>query len=204
MMRRIIKGGVLFLIGIGVIAAIFREPVLLSISRNLVYEDPLEKLEAIVVLSGSSSGNRIEAAAKLYHAGFAKKLIFSGFEIYPRASTGVLMKNYAIKLGVPEANIYTEDAKTEASTRGESHANLSILKKHQINKFILLTSAYHTRRSKLIYEREITNLKIKNLELIMYAAFDPDVPVKNWWKLRTGKKGILLEYIKSVVYYFNL
>ena len=193
MKKRVIIGGVFFLIGIGAIITVFREPFLLSISRNLVYEDPLEKLEAIVVLSGSGSGNRIKAAASLYHAGFGKKLIFSGFEVYPRVSTGVLMKNYAIKLGVPEASIYTENAEAEASTGGESHANLSILKKHKINKFILLTSAFHTRRSKLIYEREIADLGFENMEFIMYPAFDPSVPVKSWWKLRTGQKGILLE-----------
>jgi uncharacterized SAM-binding protein YcdF (DUF218 family) len=186
------------------VVAVFEKPLLISVARTLVYEDPLEKAEAIVVLSGSSTGNRIEAATRLYHAGFGERLIFSGFEVYPGVSTSILMKNYALELGIPETSILTENAENEVSTRGESRANLELLKKHNISKFILLTSAYHTGRSQRIYKKKIVGLGFENMEFIVYPAFDPEVPISRWWKLRTGQKGILIEYLKSVAYYFNL
>ena len=180
---------------------IFSEPLLNSVSRSLVYEDPLVKTEAIVVLAGGN-GNRIEAAARLYLEGFGEKLFFSGFRMYPETYTSTLMKNYALKLGVPEDKIIAWIPDVEVSTRGESVANLELLNKNHIKKFILVTSAYHTRRAKLMYENAVSLLGY-DIEFLVYPAPDPFVPVEGWWKLRTGQKGIFFEYVKSVAYYFN-
>ena len=180
---------------------IFLEPLLNSVSRSLVHEDPLVKTEAIVVLAGGN-GNRIEAAARLYREGFGEKLFFSGFRMYPETYTSTLMKNYALKLGVPEDKIIAWIPDVEVSTRGESVANLELLNKNHIKKFILVTSAYHTRRAKLMYENAVSLLGY-DIEFLVYPAPDPFVPVEGWWKLRTGQKGIFFEYVKSVAYYFN-
>jgi uncharacterized SAM-binding protein YcdF (DUF218 family) len=91
--------GVFFISGV-----IFSKPLLSGVSRALVYEDPLVKTEAIVVLGGGK-GNRIKTATSLYHAGFGEKLFFSGFKTYPGTNTGALMKNYAVRLGVPADKI---------------------------------------------------------------------------------------------------
>ena len=187
---------------ISVIAIIFSEPLLKGVYRVLVYEDPLVKAEAIVVLAGGN-GSRIETAARLYHEGFGEKLFFSGFRVYPETYTSSLMKKYAIKLGVPEDKIITWIPDVEVSTRGEGTANLELLNKNRIKKIILVTSAYHTRRAKLMYENAVSLLEY-DIEFIVHPAPDPYVPIEGWWKLRTGQKGIFLEYIKSIAYYFNL
>ena len=49
-----------------ILAIIFRESVLQKIGDALVYQDSLEPADAIVVLSGSGTGNRIEAGAHLF------------------------------------------------------------------------------------------------------------------------------------------
>ena len=187
---------------ISVIVVIFSEPLLKSVYQALVYEDRLVKAEAIVVLAGGN-GSRIETAARLYHEGFGKKLFFSGFRAYPGTYTSNLMKKYAIKLGVPEDEIITWIPDVEVSTRGESIANLELLNKNRIKKFILVTSAYHTRRAKLMYENAVSLLEY-DIEFILYPAPDPYVPFEGWGKLRTGQKGVFFEYIKSMAYYFNL
>jgi uncharacterized SAM-binding protein YcdF (DUF218 family) len=189
--------GVIFIVGI-----IFSERLLSHVSRVLVYEDPLVKADAIVVLSGGN-GNRIEAAAKLYREGFGKKLFFSGFRVYPETYSSALMKTYAVKLGVPETNIVTSIPDVEVSTRGESLANLELLKANSIKKFIIVTSAYHTRRTNLIYKKSVLLLGY-DFEFLVYPAPDPYVPIKSWWKIRSGQKGIFLEYAKSIAYYLNL
>ena len=111
---------------------IFSEFLLNCVSRALVYEDKIVKAEAILVLSGSGTGNRIKTAADLFHKGFGKKIFFSGFKVYPETTTSALMKKYALKLGVPENKIVTEISDGESSTRGESIANLKLLKKYII------------------------------------------------------------------------
>jgi uncharacterized SAM-binding protein YcdF (DUF218 family) len=185
-----------------VAGVIFSEQLLTFASKALVYEDPLVKTEVIVVLGGGN-GNRIEAAARLYEDGFGEKLYFSGFRIYPETYTSGLMKKYAIKLGVPGDKIVASIPDVEVSTRGESVANLELLKKNGIKKFILVTSAYHTRRSKLMYENAIELLGY-DIEFLVYPAPDPFVPIKNWWKIRSGQKGLFFEYVKSIAYYFKL
>jgi uncharacterized SAM-binding protein YcdF (DUF218 family) len=194
------------LIFIGICSALgifYSKPILQSISRALVHQDSLTTTDAIVVLAGSSTGNRIKEAARLYHEGFANKLVFSGFQIYPGTHSSTLMKTYAQKLGVPENNILTKNTDEDVSTQGESLANLKLLEEQQIKSFILVTSSFHTRRAQLIYERSISLLGY-DIKLLVSPAKDPIAPIDSWWNLRTGKKMIFLEYIKSVAYYFKL
>ena len=182
---------------------IFSEFLLNSVSHALIYEDKLVKSQAILVLSGSNTGNRIQTAAKLFHNGFGEKIVFSGFQVYPETTTGALMKKYALKLGVPENKIVTELSVGESSTRGESVTNLELLSKFNISSFILVTSSHHTRRSKLIYQQSI-NLFGGGFDFWVFPSPDPLVPIDGWWKLRTGQIAIFLEYLKYVSYYFGL
>ena len=194
----------LIFIGICLALGIFySKPILQSISGALVHEDSLTKTEAIVVLVGSRTGNRVKEATRLYHEGFADKLVFSGFVVYPETHSSTLMKTYAQKLGVPENSIITKNTDEEVSTRGESIANLKLLEENQIKSFILVTSSFHSRRARLIYEKSISLLGY-DMNFWVAPAKDSRVPIDSWWKLRTGLKSILYEYIKSTAYYFNL
>jgi uncharacterized SAM-binding protein YcdF (DUF218 family) len=186
-----------------IIGTIFSESILKGIAGALVHEDTLVKAEAIVVLAGSGSGNRIKAGAKLYHDGFGDKLVFSGFKVYPGTYTSTLMKSYAMRLKVREDRIITTRPTAEDSTRGESMSNLKLLQENKIKKFILVTSAYHTRRANLIYKRAVS-LSGYDMEFLVYPAKDPRVPIQSWWKIRTGQKSIVSEYAKSIAFYFNL
>jgi uncharacterized SAM-binding protein YcdF (DUF218 family) len=197
-LRTLIIAGFLFIAGL-----FFFETLLIGAYRVLIYEDSLVNSKAIVVLVGSANGNRVRAAAKLYHEGFGEKLVFSGFEIYPGAKSSTLMSTYAIKLGVHKNDIITEISSEEVSTQGESISNLKLLHKNQIKNFILVTSDFHTRRTKLIYDKTILSLGY-DLEFLIHPAPDPFSPVDRWWKLRTGQKAVFFEYIKSIAYYFNL
>ena len=185
-----------------VLGVVFSEPLLNGVSRALVHEDPLVKVDAIVVLAGGN-GNRIEAAARLYHEGFGKKIFFSGFKLYPKIYTSTRMKNYALELGVPKDKMVISIPDVEVSTRGESVANLELLNKNHVKNFILVTSSYHTRRAKLIYENTISLLAY-DVKFLVYPAQDPFVPIEGWWRIRTAQKGVFFEYIKWIAYYFNL
>lgn len=156
-----------------VLSVIFSEPLLNGVSRALVHEDPLVKVDAIVVLAGGN-GNRIEAAARLYHEGFGRRMFFSGFKLYPGIYTSTRMENYALELGVPKDKIIISTPDVEVSTRGESVANLELLNKNKVKNFILVTSSYHTRRARLIYENTISLLAY-DIKFLVYPAKDPFV-----------------------------
>jgi len=174
--------------------------ILYRVSGVLIHEDPLEQVDAIVVLSGSK-GNRIRVGAKLFHEGFGKVMVFSGQEFYPDVYEHKLMKRLAISLGVPENKIIARELKGEISTWGEGKLNLRILKENDIKNFILVTSAYHSRRAYAVYEKIISEFGY-DMKILMYPAKDPQAP-KDWWKTRTGKMLIFMEYIKTLNYYIE-
>jgi uncharacterized SAM-binding protein YcdF (DUF218 family) len=177
---------------------LFPEFILTKVSEVLVYEDALVPAEAIVVLTGSWSGNRISGGASLFKKGFGKFVIFAGYDIYPGTNIYVLMKNYAVQLGVSEKNILIQpEISGELSTWGEGQAILKLLREKDIKNFILVTSKFHTRRAHAVYKKLINESKT-NIKFQVYGAKDPDVPVKNWWKTRLGRKVIFMEYLKTL------
>ena len=178
---------------------VFRSPVIENIGRFLVWQDELKPSDAIVVLTGSSTGNRIEEAARIFDKGMGKVIVFSGYSYYPGMDSHIGMKEYAIKLGVARDKIVTERATGEISTWGEALMNLKQLKRLKAKSFILVTSSSHTRRSHWVYDRVIKSL---NMDIILRVqpASDPKVPYPEWWKIRSGKKNVFNEYIKFFYY----
>tara|TARA_B100000686_G_scaffold180648_1_gene187596 strand:+ start:2032 stop:2649 length:618 start_codon:yes stop_codon:yes gene_type:complete len=181
------------------IVFIFKVPLLEKIGDNLVYRSKLVPSDAIVVLSGSPAGNRIEEAVRLFKKGMGKVMVFGGYPLYPGINSHEAMKKYAIRLGMPKEKIITEKLTGEISTRGEALFNLKQLELLKAKSFILVTSSFHTRRSHRIYEIEMKKLDME-LILRVQPAHDPKVPIPGWWKVHSGKREILLEYIKSFYY----
>jgi len=178
---------------------IFRTPLLEKIGNSLVFQDELKPSDAIVILAGSHTGNRMEEAVRVFEKGMGKVIVFSGYTYYPGMDSHIGMKQYAMKLGVPEGKIVTEKATGENSTWGEALANLKKLERLKAKSFILVTSSFHTRRSHWVYERAIKSLNM-DIVLRVQPAADPKVPYPEWWKIRSGKKHVFNEYIKLLYY----
>ncbi len=178
---------------------IFKTPVLEKIGSALVYQSELVPSDAIVVLAGSNTGNRMEEAVRIFNKRMGKVIVFSGYTYYPGMVSHVGMKQYAIKLGVPEGKIVAEKATGENSTWGEALFNLKQLERLQAKSFILVTSSFHTRRSHWVYQRAIKKLEM-DLILRVQPAPDPKVPYPEWWKVRTGQKFVFVEYLKFLYY----
>jgi uncharacterized SAM-binding protein YcdF (DUF218 family) len=193
----IIFSTILVLTGTAIISS---EQVLQKIGNYLVYQGPLEPAEAIIVLSGSGTGNRIEAGAELFKKGLGKFIVISGDEVYPGYYTHTLMKNYAINMGVPEDKIIASAIEGEISTWGEGIDNLGKLKENNFKSFILVTSAFHSYRAHIIYDQLISDLGY-SFKWSVYPANDPQVPIKDWWQERAARKVIFIEFIK-LLYFF--
>ena len=184
---------------VAIIIFIFKIPLLEKIGDNLVYRSKLVPSDAIVVLAGSPVGNRLEEAVRLFKKGMGKVIVFGGGPLYPGINSHDAMKKYAIRLGVPKEKIIAGKLTGEISTLGEALFNLKQLELLKAKSFILVTSSFHTRRSHRIYEMAMKKL---NMELIfgVQPAHDPRVPIPGWWKTHSGKREIIIEYIKSFYY----
>jgi len=195
---------VFFILFIALILSVFflKDRLLSKVATNLVYEDVLGPAQAIVVLAGSKSGNRLEEGIRLLKKDLGKTLVFSGFPIYPHTFTNQLMIEYAKSLGVSSDKIITKISNGESSTWGEAIANLDLLRQNGIHEFILVTSSFHTKRSHWVYQKLVSEMNLK-MEFKVHPAKDPDIPIGNWWESRMGRKMILLEYLKTVAYYIE-
>lgn len=186
-------------------------PVILSsIGGYLIVEDPLERASAIVVL-GSDSPYRALEGAKLYKDGWAPKVILTRpyrkrlFDTLQ--SLGIHKKeahelNYEVLLrsGVQPEAIVVIDQEVE-NTLAELKAVLQALSPPSGATLIIVTSKYHTRRTRKIWGY----LSDENITGIIHWARDDD-PVfdtERWWKSRGSIRRLVNEYGGLVNYWLG-
>lgn len=157
--------------------------------------------DAIVVLSGGrvlAPGNppvsewddadRFFAGVELYKAGKAPLLIFTGGwtpwqpQLPPE---GQMLISYAVELGLQPAALLTTDKVVNTAEEARAVADLLVAKKkggEARSRVLLVTSAFHMRRAKLLFERV-------GLEVVPF-------PVD--FQVSTGRKLTLLDFLPSV------
>ncbi len=112
-----------------------------------------------------------------------------------------LSKQASVDLGVPKDSIIIVESST-LSTQDEAVALRDYLKDKDINSMILVTSKYHSARSKKIFEKAMDGLD-RDIKVLSspsrYDAFNPE----GWWKDREDAKRVVLEYLKLLNFYLR-
>lgn len=170
-----------------------------NLGKFLVQSDKLEKADAIVVFSGDN-GPRTERAVELLKDGYADYLILSGGKVYDDVTMAELMKNHAIKLGVDENKILIDD---EAATTNENaDFTADIIEENNFKSVIVVTSDYHTRRSKLAMGKALENTLIDGEKVSVSVT--PSKEEKFTTKWCTSGNSVLMvisEYLKLAGYW---
>ena len=170
---------------------LLRAPVLTAAANFLIENDPPQKADAIVVLSGDEYGTRTIKAAQLAQAGYAPYVVVSG----PKGLLGPesdLYIEYARRQGYPES-LFRGLPHDADSTRAETAIIGKYLNARGIRKILLVTSNYHTRRA-----ARLMRTQNPGLEVMIIAAPDPYFIPNRWWKTRTGQKLWALEWFKTM------
>lgn len=164
----------------------------------LVREEMPARAEAVVVLAGDDSGNRILKAAELVKQGYAPRVFVSGPSGHYGTSEDILAIDFAVKHGYPREWFIGVPNGTR-STRDEADAMLPALRARSIRGFILVTSDYHTRRAGMIFRE-------KAADMLMRVVAAPDVYFRpdGWWREREGRKVFLLEATKLATSVFGI
>jgi len=163
-----------------------------------VRAEPAVPADAIVVLAGDFSGNRILTAADLVRRGIAPRALISG----PSGAYGLhesdLAIQFAVRHGYPESYFVAlpNDAR---STRDEAAVVLAALAQMHAHRVDIVTSDYHTRRAGNIY-RAVAH----GVDIHMVAAPDQFFSARGWWKNRDGRKTFLLEWMKTVATWLGM
>jgi len=196
-----IAGAVLALLVVVVIA--FRSQFLTSAAGFLVVDDPLRPADIIFLLNGDYN-TRPFYASQLYHQGLAPMIGIAASEASPAENMGLIQNETDVAIGVMERLGIPSDKIIELTTDGgvTSTFDEAVLLRqysvsHDIQQIILVTSAFHTRRAKWIFERELEGLSVTlEVAAVPSSGFDKT----NWWQSEQGLIALNNEYIKLFYY----
>jgi uncharacterized SAM-binding protein YcdF (DUF218 family) len=139
-------------------------------------QPPLEHADAIVVISGDESQARLSEGVRLYRAGWAPRLIFSGAADDGLLSNARSMEITAVELGVPPGAILLEPEAMD--TFGNAVYTRRIMVANGMRSAILVTSPYHLHRATLTFKSVFDGTDIR---IIPRSAPDSAWRKVGWW-----------------------
>jgi uncharacterized SAM-binding protein YcdF (DUF218 family) len=139
-------------------------------------QPPLERADAIVVISGDESQARLSEGIRLFRAGWAPKLIFSGAAQDGVLSNARAMEMTAVELGVPPSAMLLEPEAMD--TFGNAVYTRQIMVSNGMSSAILVTSPYHLHRASLTFKSVLQGTDIR---IIPRAAPDSAWRKVGWW-----------------------
>jgi uncharacterized SAM-binding protein YcdF (DUF218 family) len=183
-----------------VVLYLVRYPILRLAGNFWVVNDAPQASDIIVMLGDDNySGDRAAHAAELFKAGWAPRVVASGRYIRPYATISELEAHDLADHGVPQSAIvrYAHQAN---DTHDECEGIGQLMAQHGWKRILLVTSSYHTRRSRYICSR----LLPPGTVLRMSAARDSDYDPDNWWRTRDGLKAYFHETVGIFVAMWEL
>ena len=170
-----------------------------NLGNFLIVNDDLRKADVIAVFSGDN-GPRTEKGVELLKEGLGDYLILSGGVVYDDVTMAELMKNHALKLGVPEEKILLDD---KASTTHENaEYTKEIIEENDFKSVIVVTSEYHSRRSKLAMEKALEDTLVDGKPVeVMVANSAEEKFTSKWWTSGNSVLIVISEYLKLIGYW---
>jgi uncharacterized SAM-binding protein YcdF (DUF218 family) len=180
---------VLLLIAGGLV--LFHRPLLTALAQFLIIEDPLDRADVLIVLSGARRDERIRQAAELYQRDYAPVVILSGGEELEGISIPDLQRAQALKHGIPASALRFE--KLSTSTAEQARFLRTILEGMGARRAIVVTSSYHTRRTRYLFRKVFSG---SPLEIRVYPVQQDIFSPVQWWMREWDTEQVVLEYIK--------
>lgn len=154
--------------------------------------------DAIVAVSGGDTQARAQEAVLLYHAGWARTIVFSGAAADKSGpSNASVMRLQAIRSGVPESAIITEGA--SETTHQNAQLTSSVFATHDFRRIILVTSAYHQRRASI----EFRQYTAGNTQVVNHPVRRDKQWSQWWWLTPTGWWLAVSELVKITLVYIG-
>lgn len=165
----------------------------------LFYSKPVDHADLMIVLAGDE-GLRTDYAMSLYKRGVSDQMLMSGGRFYD-TSVAMLMKNYAVKRGVPDRDILIETSST--STYENAQFSLDLIEKKRvkgqtISSVVVVTSGFHSYRSYHVFRLVFPT----DIEVYMMPSDDYGDQIDwLWWTDLNRVEGVGIEFFKLIFYY---
>lgn len=208
-LRRPLSIAALALAALGIVAVIAHEPALRAVGGALVVEDALASADAIVVVAGGIPTREV-AAAGLYREGIAPRVVlsnqFTPKRIHDLIALGARRLDYQgesrvvlEKHGVPSSAIVALTAPVK-TTEAELKIVGETARANGWRRVILVTSAPHSRRVKLVWSREGP----PGVEGLVRPVQEDDFLEDGWWLKRRQAEAVLHEYLGLAAIYLGV
>ena len=204
-MKRFLRIAVCFIIPFAVCVPLSRMS-----ARYLAVEKPLPSADAILVLSGSDAyGERTDEAARLFEEKIAPKIFLTndgmkgGWNQQEQRNPYFIerARSRLIVRGVPsEAIEMLPDI--VRGTNDEANLLIKVSTERNLKSLLLVTSAYHTRRTLWTFER-VASRSNSLLEIgikFPSSAEKTSLPFGSWFSVGVWKT-VGVEYTKIVYYW---
>jgi uncharacterized SAM-binding protein YcdF (DUF218 family) len=184
-----------------IVLFLFRTFLLQLAGNFLIKEDNLQHADAIFVLSGDPY-DRGRQAQVLFDDGYAPLIVVTGENIsHNLKALGVyyaesdLTKHFLVNNGIDSTDVII--LREGTSTIQEANVILDYAKANSLDKVIVVSSQFHTRR---IHNFFHPMFKKENIELIVQGAPSSLYKEQEWWKAEDGLIMVNNEYVKLVYY----
>jgi uncharacterized SAM-binding protein YcdF (DUF218 family)/glycosyltransferase involved in cell wall biosynthesis len=182
---------------------IFQTNLLWWVAKPLKMSAPPRPSDAIVVFaggvgeSGKAGGGaqeRLARAVTLYRQGYAQNLVLSSGFVYSYREADV-MRALAIDQGIPASHIVLEEHATN------TYQNVTfvddILKRHQWQSILLVSSPYHMRRALLVWHKVAPGIRVIPTPPAQSQFYDHSLGGASLEQVR----GIVQEYVAIAAYW---
>lgn len=185
-------------------------PILRGLAEWWVVSDPLDRADAIVVLSGRLDV-RPFAAAALYQRWMAPQVLFSRaapgpidalrLRLLPQQKERPVRYLVSLlgRLGVPDEAM-VEFGQGVSSTYDEARALIDWARSSGAKSLIIPTDKFTTRRIRWIFQRQLGPMGVR---VMVQAVEPPEYKVDEWWRSTNGLIEFQNEVIKYVYYRFK-
>lgn len=201
------RGGIvaylLILLGFALLCLVVywaRHPILRFAAESWVVDEPAAHADALILLGDDNFyADRATHAADLMRQGVAPVVVASGRRLRPSAGIAELEEHDLIERGVPKDKIlrFAHDAD---STREEAAALAQFCVDHHFRSVIAVTSNYHTRRARYIFEKVFPS----GISVSVASAHDGDFDPEHWWEKRKSQKLLVRELVAMLVAMWEL
>lgn len=186
-----------------VLTGLFHAKILIGLAGFLIVDDPLVPADALVMLNGEVE-TRPFHAADLFHRKMAPLILVAKTAQSPPEQLGILPNTADVaidvmkKLGVsPKDAVRVDTPDGVTSTWDEALALREYIRTRPIRQIIVVTSAFHTRRTAWTFKKVFDGLPVS---IRMSAAPQWGFEQTNWWGCEEGLISFCNEYIKMMYY----
>jgi uncharacterized SAM-binding protein YcdF (DUF218 family) len=176
-------------------------------AKFLITEAPLDKADAIVVLSGSANyRERTREAAKLFFEGRAQRILITndnarGPWSSPDQRNLFFYERSLEELrnaGVPSQNVEVL-MKPVTATFDEAEVVREYAQERALKSLLIVTSAYHSRRAQWVFSKVFGDTGIR-VGLMSAERQQESPPPATWWLTLRGWRLVPTEYVKIIYY----